>query len=73
MPQSAIFSFLNYEKNSDINIISHLLLIFKYCPSNSTKHKKLNLELLKKEIVKIYNIKKQVCLSDFKKVKDEKV
>ena len=73
MPQSAIFSFLNYEKNSDINIISHLLLIFKYFPSNSRKHKKLNLELLKKEIVKTYNIKKQVCLSDFKKVKDEKV
>ena len=33
----------------------------------------MNLELLKKEIVKTYNIKKQVCLSDFKKVKDEKV
>ena len=26
-PQSAIFSFLNYENNSDVN---HLLLIFKY-------------------------------------------
>ena len=33
MPQSAIFRFLHYENNSDINnsdIINHLRLIFKY-------------------------------------------
>ena len=65
MPQSAIFGFLNYENNSDI--INHLLLTFKYYLFNSRKHKKLSLEVLKKEIVKINNIEKQICLTDFKK------
>ena len=54
MPHGAIFGFLNYENNSDI--INHLLLIFKYYLFNSREHKKLSLEVLKKEIVKIYNI-----------------
>ena len=53
-PQSAIFGFLNYENNSDI--INHLLLIFKYYLFNSREHKKLRLEVLKKEIVKISKI-----------------
>ena len=52
--QSAIFGFLNYENNFDI--INHLLLISKYYLFNSREHKKLSLEVLKKEIVKIYNI-----------------
>ena len=34
------------------------------------EHKKLSLEMLKKNIVKVYNIDKQICLNDFK---DEKV
>ena len=41
MPQSAIFGFLNYKNNSDIN---HLLLIFKYYLFNSREHKKLSLK-----------------------------
>ena len=49
--------------------MTHLLLIFKYYLLNSRKHKKLSLEVLKKEIVKIYNIEKQVCLKDFKKTR----
>ena len=57
--QSAIFGFLNYENNSDI--ISHFLLIFKYYLFSSKEHKKLSLEMLKKDIVKVYNIKKQLC------------
>ena len=61
MPQGAIFSFLNYENNSDI--INHLLLIFKYYLF------KLSLEVLKKEIVKIYNIERRICLNDFKKMR----
>ena len=61
-PQSAIFSFLNYENNSDVN---HLLLIFKHYLLNSREHKKLSLEVLKKEIVKIYNIEKQICLNKY--------
>ena len=65
--QSAIFGFLNYESNSDI--INHLLLIFKYYLFNSRKHKKLSLEMLKKDIVKVYNIEKQICLNDFKKLR----
>ena len=64
---SAIFGFLNYENNSDI--INHLLSIFKYYVFNLRKHKKLSLEVLKKEIVKIYNIEKQICLNDFKKTR----
>ena len=69
MPQSAIFGFLSSENDSDI--INHLLLIFKYCLFKSRDYKKLSLEVLKKEIVKIYNIEKQICLNNFKK--DEKV
>ena len=65
--QSAIFGFLNYENISDI--INYLLLIFKYCLFNSRERKKLSPEVLKKEIVKIYNIEKQICLNDFKKTK----
>ena len=63
-PQSAIFGFLNYENNSDI--INHLL---KYYLFNLRKHKKLSLEVVKKEIVKICNIEKQICLKDFKKTR----
>ena len=66
-PQNAIFGFLNYESNSDI--INHLLLIFKYYLFNSRKHKKLSLEMLKKDIVKVYDIEKQICLNDFKKLR----
>ena len=66
-PQSAIFGFLNYENNSDI--INHLLLIFRYYLFNSRESKKLSLEVLKKEIVKIYNFGKQICLNDFQKTR----
>ena len=55
-PQRTIFDFLNHENNSDI--INQLLLIFRCCLFNSREHKKLSLEVLKKEIVKIYNIEK---------------
>ena len=65
-PQSVIFGFLNYENNSDV--MNHLLLIFKYGLFNSREHKKLSFEVLKKEILKIYNIEKQICLNDFKTV-----
>ena len=60
-----MFGFLNYDNNSDI--INHLLLIFKYDLFNLKEYKKLSLEVLKKEIVKIYNIEKRICLNDFKK------
>ena len=33
------------------------------------EHKKLTLEMLKKDIVKVYNIEKQICLNDFKKMR----
>ena len=66
-PQSVIFGFLNYENNSDI--INHLHLVYKYYIFNSREHKKLSLEVLKKKIVKIYNIEKQICLNDFKKTR----
>ena len=65
--QSAIFGFLNYESNSDI--INHSLLIFKYYQFNSEEHKELSLQVLQKEIVKIYNVEKQICLNDFKKTR----
>ena len=60
-----MFGFLNYENNSDI--INHLLLIFKYDLFNLKEYKKLSLEVLKREIVKIYNIEKRICLNGFKK------
>ena len=66
-PQSVIFGFLNYENNSDI--INHLHLVYKYYIFNSREHKKLSLEVLKKKIVKIYNIEKQICLNNFKKTR----
>ena len=66
-PQSAIFGFLNYENNSDS--INHFFLFFGYYLFNSKNHKKLSLEVLKKEIVKLYNIEKQICLNDFKKTR----
>ena len=62
--QSAIFCFINYEYNSDI--VNHLLLIFKYYLFNSREHKKMSLEVLKKQIVKIYSVEKQICLNNFK-------
>ena len=46
---------------NNYDIINHLLLIFKYYLFNSRENKKLRLEVLKKEIVKIYNIEKQIC------------
>ena len=49
--------------------MNHLLLIFKHYLFNSREHKKLTLEVLKKEKVKIYNIEKQICLNDFEKMR----
>ena len=62
-PPNAIFGFQNYENNSDI--INHLL----YYLYNSREHKKLSLEVLTKEIIKIYNIDNQICLQDFTKTR----
>ena len=63
-PQSAIFGFLNYKNNSDI--IIHLLWIFKSNLLNWRERKKLSLKALRKKTMKIYNIKKQICLNDLK-------
>ena len=63
--QIAIFGFLNLENNSDI--INHLLLVFKYYLYISRERKKMSFEVLKKEIMKIYNIEKRICLNNFKK------
>ena len=65
-PKSAIFGFRNLENNS--GIINHLFLIFKHYLFNSNEHKKLSFEVLEKEILKIYNIEKQICLNDFRKL-----
>ena len=65
--QNAIFVFLSYGNNSDI--INHSLLIFKYYIFNLREHKKLSLEVLKKEMLKIHIIEKQICLNDLKKTR----
>ena len=56
-------------RSNNSDIINHLLLIFKCYLFNSGEHKKLSLEVLKKEIVKNYNIEKQIRLNDFKKMR----
>ena len=63
--QSKFFAFSGNKEN--FKIINHLHLIFKYYLFKSQDTKKLNLERLKKYIIKIYNIKKQICFKNSKK------
>ena len=72
-PQSAIFGFLNIEKEHYL-VINHLLLIFKLYIYKDRNCKRLNLQSLKRKIVKIYNIEKSIAQKNTNKQKkfDEK-
>ena len=72
-PQSAIFGFLNIEKEHYL-VINHLLLIFKLYIYKDRNCKRLNLQSLKRKIVKIYNIEKGIAQKNTNKQKkfDEK-
>ena len=64
-PQSAFFGFP--DKKENFEIINHLHLIFKYYLLKFRNTRKISLEGLKKNIIKIYNIEKQKCFKDLKK------
>ena len=64
-PQSAFFGFPDNKENFEI--INHLDLIFKYYLFKFQDTRKVSLEGLKKNIIKIYNIEKQLCFKDSKK------
>ena len=64
-PQSAFFGFPDNKENFEI--INHLHLIFKYYLFKVRDTRKASLEGLKKNVIKIYNIKKQICFNDTKK------
>ena len=72
-PQSAIFGFLNIEKEYYL-VINHLLLIFKLYIYKDRNCKRLNLQSLKRKIVKICNIEKDIAQKNTNKQKkfDEK-
>ena len=61
-PRSAFFGFPDNKENFEI--INHLHLIFKYYLYKGRDTRKISLEGLKKNIIKIYNIEKQICFND---------
>ena len=63
-PQSAFFGFPDNKENFEI--INHLHFIFKYYLCKVRDTRKISLEGLKKNVIKIYNIEKQVCFNDSK-------
>ena len=63
--QSVFFGFPDNKENFEI--INHLHLIFKYYLFKVQDTRKISLEGLKKNIIKIYNIEKQICFNDSKK------
>ena len=65
MPQSAFFGFPDDKENFEV--INHSHLIFKYYLFKFRDTRKIGLEGLKKNIIKIYNIEKQICFNDSRK------
>ena len=64
-PQSAFFGFPDNKENFEI--INHLHLIYKYHLFKVWDTRKISLEGLKKNIIKIYIIENQICFNDSKK------
>ena len=64
-PQSAFFGFSDNEENFET--VNHLHLIFKYYLFKARDLRKMILEGLKKNIIKIYNIEKQISFNHSKK------
>ena len=64
-PQSAFFGFPNNKENFEI--INHFLLIFKYYLFKFRDKRKISLEGLKKNVIEIYNIEKQIGFNGSKK------
>ena len=60
-----LFGFPDDEENFET--INHFHLTFKYCLFKSRDTRKISLKGLKKNIIKIYNIEKQICFNDSKK------
>ena len=55
------------DNKESFEMISHLHLIFMYCLYKSRDTRKWRVEELKKNIIKFYNIDKQICFNDAKK------
>ena len=64
MSQSAFLGFPDNKENFDI--FNHLHLL-KYHLLKFQDTRKISLKGLKKNIIKIYNIEKQICFNDSKK------
>ena len=62
MPQSIFFDFPDNKENFEI--INHLHLTFKYYLFKDRDTRKISLEGLKKNTIKIYIIEKQICFND---------
>ena len=65
VPQRAFFGFTDDKGNFEI--VNHLHLIFKYYLFKVWDTRKISRERLKKNIIKIDNIEKQMCFNDPKK------
>ena len=66
--QSTIFGFIDINKEYYV-VINHLLLIFKLYIYKDRNYKKLNLLTLKRKIVKIHNIEKDIAQKNTNKYK----
>ena len=65
-PQSAIFGFIDIQQENLV-IINHLLFIFKFNVYKSRDLKTLNFLRLKSDIIKIRQIKENLCRNDVQK------
>ena len=65
MPQSVLLGLPDNKEN--FKIINYLHLIFKYYLLKSGVPRKISLEVLKKNIINIYNIEKQQSFQRLKK------
>ena len=55
------------DDKENFEIINHLHLIFRYYLFKVQDTRKMSLEGLKKNVIKIYNIEQQICFNDSKK------
>ena len=66
-PQSTIFGFTDHKEN--YHLINHILLIFKYYVYKTRENGSFDLKILKRNIIKIKDVEKQISLNKPKKRK----
>ena len=65
-PQTAVLG-LHNEANDNYNLLSHILLIFKYYICISREKRTLNIDILKANLIKVRKRQKQISIGTINK------